>query len=341
MVNNVYDPFRWTMPTIFQKMAAIPGMVWRVYHEENYIALTRLQFAKLLKPGYDKNMLGFEHFLNDANAGQLPHYAFVEPNFFANPLTKKKQSDMHPPSDITPGDQFIARVFNAVVTGPQWKNNEVLLIITFDEHGGCYDHAAPPTNATPPDNKPGDFGFDFKRFGVRVPAVVVSPFVKAGSVFHAPAGTVPYDHTSILATIEHTFNMPNLTKRDQAAPDLSAILTEPARTDSAPLPLAPQEAFAMVKVAEQKKIASQPLNDLQRGMVESLKQVIAKQSAAAAASASKVKVKAKAKAGAKVSQAFVKASAAKVKADPLVTRKVETIEDAQQFFAEAKKKTGL
>ncbi|HEX3067292.1 MAG TPA: alkaline phosphatase family protein, partial [Thermoanaerobaculia bacterium] len=118
-VNNFpYNPFFWTMPTIFQKMAAIPGMTWRVYYDENYIALTRLQFSPLLKPGYNKNFLGFEHFLNDANAGQLPRYAFVEPNFFPNPLTKKKQSDMHPPSDITPGDQFVARVFNAVVTSP-------------------------------------------------------------------------------------------------------------------------------------------------------------------------------------------------------------------------------
>jgi hypothetical protein len=168
--------------------------------------------------------------------------------------------------------------------------------------------------------------------------VVVSPFVKAGSVFHAPPGAVPYDHTSILATIEHTFNMQNLTKRDQVAPDLSAILTEPARTDSAPLPLAPQKAFAMVKMAEQKNVASQPLNDLQRGMVEAMKQVIAQQPVAAAPTAAK---KVKAKAGAKAFKPSAAATVTKVKADPLVTRKVETIEDAQQFFADAKKKTGL
>ncbi len=340
MVNNApYNPFKWTMPTIFQKMAAITGMTWRIYHDENYTAFTRLQFAPLLKPGYNKNILGFEHFLNDANAGQLPRYAFVEPNFFANPLTKKKQSDMHPPSDITPGDQFVARVFNAVVTGPQWKNNEVLLIITFDEHGGCYDHVAPPTNATPPDNKAGELGFDFKRFGVRVPAVVVSPFVKAGSVFHA-AGAVPYDHTSILATIERTFGLPNLTKRDQAAPDLGAILTEPARTDSAPLPLAPMEAVAMVKLAQQQTAASQPLNDLQRSMVEAMKQVIASQGAPA--DAAPPAAKGKAKGAAKAAKPTAKAKVAKAAvADPLVAQDVKTIEDAQQFFAEAKKRTGL
>jgi phospholipase C len=331
MVNNApYNPFRWKMPTIFQKMSAISGMTWRVYYDENYIALTRLQFPALYKPGYNKNFLGFEHFLNDANAGQLPRYAFIEPNFFANPLTKKKQSDMHPPSDITPGDQFIVRVFNAVVTGPQWKNNEVLLVITFDEHGGCYDHVPPPTNATPPDKKPGQLGFDFKRFGVRVPAVVVSPFVKAGSVFHAAAGAVPYDHTSILATIEKRFGMTNLTKRDQAAPDLSSVLTEVARTDSAPLPLEPAEAVAMVNFEEQQDAASQPLNDLQRGMVEAMKQVVAAQSVPAGAAAAAVGVEGPAP-----------EIAAAMEADPLLARPVETIDDAQQFFADAKKRTGL
>ena len=58
MVNNIYNPARWRMPTIFQQMAAIPGMTWRVYYDENYIALTRLQFIELLKPGYNKNFLG-------------------------------------------------------------------------------------------------------------------------------------------------------------------------------------------------------------------------------------------------------------------------------------------
>lgn len=331
MVNNApYNPFLWKMPTIFQKMAA-SGKSWGVYYDENIIALTRLQFSRLLKPGYNKNFHGFEHFLNDANAGQLPLYSFVEPNFFPNHITKKKQSDMHPPSDITPGDEFIARVFNAVVTGPQWQNNEVLLIITFDEHGGCYDHVAPPTNATPPDARKGKFGFDFKRFGVRVPTVVVSPYVKAGSVFRA-SGAVPYDHTSILATIERTFGMTNLTKRDLAAPDLGAILTGPARTDSAPLPLAAEEAVAMVKVSEQQSVASQPLNDLQRSMVEAMKHVVAAQAPRAAA----MSVSASAE-GAEASGQGASAE----DAEAFIAQPVETIEEAQQFFADAKKKTGL
>ena len=80
--------------------------------------------------------------------------------------------------------------------------NQTLLIITYDEHGGCYDHVPPPTGAVPPDKNAGEFGFDFRRFGVRVPAVLVSPLIAPGTVFR-PSGTVPLDHTSILKTVEN------------------------------------------------------------------------------------------------------------------------------------------
>jgi len=322
MVNNApNDPFKWTMPTVFQKMSG--KYPWKVYYDENFIALTRLQFAPLLKPGYSKNFVGFEHFLNDANAGQLPNYAFVEPNFFHNPLTSKVQSDMHPPSDIVPGDAFIARVFNAVVTSPQWAKNEVLLLITYDEHGGCYDHVAPPTNAARPDNKPGEFGFDFKRFGVRVPMVVVSPFVKKGSVFHAPPGATPYDHTSILATLRRLYpKITSFSKREAAAPDLDAVLTGPARKGETPLPIAAPKAapgFAAKGMAQQQALAAQPLNDLQQTMVTAMKTVMLKQAAAPAAK------------GIAPMKAFPAAAA----------KEVQTVDDAFDFFKEAKQTTGL
>jgi phospholipase C len=313
MVNNFpYDPYEWRMPTIFQKMAAIPGMTWRVYYDDNYVSGTRLQFSPLHKPGYSKNIIGFENFLHDANAGQLPHYAFIEASFFHNPLTGKKQSDLHPPSHITPGDEFIARCYNAIVTSPQWAANEVLFVITFDEHGGCYDHVPPPANAVAPDNRKGQLGFNFKRFGVRVPAVVVSPFVVAGSLFHAAPQTMPYDHTSILATIEKVFNIAPLTKRDAAAQDLGSILTGPARTDSAPLTIAPQ-AFAAAAGAENEDLAAEPLNDLQRGMVMAMQKVVAQQTGVAA------------------SDVAVAAAA----------EEVRTVDDAHDFFRWAKRKTGL
>ena len=321
MVNNAPDnPFLWRMPTVFQRMSAIPGYSWRVYYDESYIPLTRLQFSPLLKPGYSKNFLGFEHFLHDANSGQLPNYAFVEPNFFHNPLTGKVQSDMHPPSDIVPGDGFIGRVFNAIVTSPQWAKNEVLLIITFDEHGGCYDHVAPPTNAARPDNKKGEFGFDFKRFGVRVPAVIVSPFVRKGSVFHAAPGATPYDHTSILATLRRLYTkLPAFSKREAAAPDLDAVLSGPARKGETPLPVAAPKAMPAVAAqgASKQALAAQPMNDLQQSMVTAMKQVM-------------------------VAKAPAQKGIAATKALPAAAAKdVQTVDDAFDFFKEAKQATGL
>ena len=81
----------------------------------------------------------------------------------------------------------------------------------------------PPSNAAPPDNSVGEFGFDFKRFGVRVPALLISPRIAAGTVFRAKRGTI--DHTSLLKTIELRWGLDPLTERDKAAPDLGDVLT--------------------------------------------------------------------------------------------------------------------
>jgi phospholipase C len=114
-------------------------------------------------------------------------------------------------------------VYTALRSGPAW--NETLLVVTYDEHGGCFDHVAPPAGATPPDNAQGEFGFDFRRFGVRVPTVLVSPLIAPGTIFRVPTGATPLDHTSILKTVETRWGLPPLTQRDAAAADVGAVLT--------------------------------------------------------------------------------------------------------------------
>ena len=128
------------------------------------------------------------------------------------------------------GEQLIHDVYYALRNGPAW--NQTLLIVTYDEHGGCYDHVPPPSGAIPPDNSVGEYSFDFKRFGPRVPTLLISPLIAPGTVFRVPAGAMPLDHTSILKTIETRWNLPALTARDAAANDIGAVLTltEP-RTD--------------------------------------------------------------------------------------------------------------
>jgi phospholipase C len=125
------------------------------------------------------------------------------------------------------GEDFLLRVWKAVSGGKSWSST--LLIITFDEHGGCYDHVEPPP-AEPPDaqSNPGEQTFRFDRFGVRVPTVLVSPYIEAGTVFRSPTN-VPYDHTSILATIRDWLQIPKekmlKSARIERAPTFENILT--------------------------------------------------------------------------------------------------------------------
>ena len=147
----------------------------------------------------------------DAKAGKLPQVSFVESAPFGG---VNVESDEHPPNNVQVGQQFTHDVINALVKSPNWTSSA--LFLTWDEHGGFYDHVAPPA-AVPPDDiapmlKPGDAPGAFDRYGIRVPTIVVSPYAKKHFVSH----TV-YDHTSILHFIETRFGLPTLTNRDKAA----------------------------------------------------------------------------------------------------------------------------
>ena len=159
----------------------------------------------------------FADFTAAAAAGTLPAYSFLEPSWGTT------GNSQHPNYDVALGEQLIHDVYYALFNGANW--NQTLLIITYDEHGGNFDHVPPPTGAVAPDSSVGDQGFDFTRFGVRVPAVLVSPLVAAGTVFRAPDGATPLDHTSILKTIEARWGLSPLTARDAAAPDVGDVLT--------------------------------------------------------------------------------------------------------------------
>jgi len=154
------------------------------------------------------------HFFSDAKAGKLPAFSLVEPDY--------GKSSEENPQNVAAGEQFAASVIDAVMTGPNWS--KTLLIWTYDEHGGYYDHVPPPA-AVPPDNVApttllGGPKFDgFGRYGFRVPCVVVSPWARAGHVSH----TV-YDHTSILKLVETKWNLPALTRRDANANNMLDML---------------------------------------------------------------------------------------------------------------------
>lgn len=139
---------------------------------------------------------------------------------------------MHPPvvpnqrvhSSVLAGELLVNEVYNAVRSAPTW--DRTLLLVIFDEHGGTYDHWPPP-RATPPSAEPAhplQDGFRFNRFGVRVPALFISPRVAPGTVVRA-RGPVPFDHTSLIRTLCDRWSLPGLTDRDAAAPGFGHVLT--------------------------------------------------------------------------------------------------------------------
>lgn len=171
----------------------------------------------------ESNFGEFADFQTAVKTGKLANYVFLEPKW------GKDGNSQHPNYDVSNGEQFLHDIYYTLSGSSVWPNT--LLIITYDEHGGCYDHVPPPENAIPPDSSVGEDSFDFKRFGLRVPTVLVSPLIAAGTVYRT-TGKTPFDHTSILATLEARFGVPPLTKRDAAAPTVAnALSLAKARTD--------------------------------------------------------------------------------------------------------------
>lgn len=193
---------------------------------KDHFSLTRLTMKQLHDPRFDGNFGAMREFYNRCKKGNLPSYCFIEPNFGGD-----LQNDQHPPADIRPGEKLMADVYNAIKNSPAF--NETLLVITYDEHGGCYDHFPPFGGAVSPDpeKKPGQQGFLFNRFGVRVPCVLINPYIRKGHIAR-PEGYTPYDHTSLIKTLQLLFDLEGLTPRSDAAPDFSNVLTlDTPRTD--------------------------------------------------------------------------------------------------------------
>jgi phospholipase C len=200
--------------TIFDQFDA-HGITWKDYIASAVPTSSSLAlFPKLyLNNATTKIVLNTE-FFTDAAAGTLPNFSLVEPDY-------GNQSEENP-QNIAVGEQFAASVINAVINGPAW--DRTMLLLTYDEHGGYFDHVPPPA-AVPPDSigptlVPGENGFDgFARYGFRVPFALVSPWARMNFVSHRV-----YDHTSILKLVETKWNLPALTYRDANATAMLDLL---------------------------------------------------------------------------------------------------------------------
>lgn len=236
-VNNERStfPYRWPrgMPTIFRRLER-GGKTWKVYFHDLPQAATLVD----LWPKIPTHFRFFDpEFAADVSRGRLPSYSFIEPRYYSSIRRSALPNDQHPPHDLQDGEALVAAVYNALRAAPSWPRT--LLLILYDEHGGCYDHVPPPAAVSP--GGPYPDGFRFDRYGVRVPAVIVSPFIPAGSVVR-PAGPYPFDHCSVQSTLHRLFDLGRpLSPRVAAAPDLLAALTlsAPGNPGPDPIPASP------------------------------------------------------------------------------------------------------
>jgi phospholipase C len=194
---------QFNFPTIFNALAKAGkqcGLYFTDIWQQNQ-CYTQYTFPQLTT-GCDE-IANINQFYKRAGNGTLLPFTYLEPKWgygISGSIEMTQGTDLHPPTSVTPGDQFVGNVIQYLIRGPQWQNT--LLIITFDEHGGTYDHVSPPWGAINPDGKKSTHGFDFNLFGVRVPTILMSPYVTPFTVFRAPAGSAyPFDHTSLIKTL--------------------------------------------------------------------------------------------------------------------------------------------
>ena len=261
--------------TLFNAISASPaGLDWRLY-TGNPLALEHAIHAIPLEPFDEAHFPPLEQFFTDCAAGQLQEYTFIEPTFTV------PNNDYHPPSynsdlfgpfdpgAVKLGEVLVNRVYNAIrtsasTTGNNWSNT--LLIITFDEHGGCFDHVSPPSG-TPPDQLqlPGEDGFLFDRLGVRVPMIMVSAHVGRGTIVNTP-----FDHTSFIRTMMKKWSLTwngqtYLTERDRVAPTFEEVFTLTGPTHGLDWPVIPDPILPLGWLGvDYSKV---PLSQLQRSML--------------------------------------------------------------------------
>jgi len=218
------DPPGYTLTTIFEVLQA-HGIDWMNYFSDLPFALI---FKRLAQDStYTRRMRSLADFLAAAHSGDLPSVAWLDPNFtdvetsLGEPVNA---NDDHPPGDVAHGQALVQQIYQALSQGPGWS--KTLLIVTYDEHGGFYDHVLPPGTPTafgtaaggPPDDIP-----NLRRYGVRVPAFIVSPWVQRGFVANDT-----YDHTSLIATVLRRFcatPIPGMGARADNALDVGSLLS--------------------------------------------------------------------------------------------------------------------
>jgi phospholipase C len=228
---EVIAGFQFEKGTLFDALNTISSdHAWRIYSGGGFPCVAALKGINNLE------IHDFDDFAADVGSADYPVlYTFIEPNYgdiLGN--TYRGGTSQHPLDDVTHGEGLIKSVYEAIRNSPAWDSS--LLIVTWDEHGGFYDHVAPPAAVSPGDSivtsGASQYGFTFQQYGVRVPAVAVSPLIPANLIDHRT-----YDHASIPATVERLFGLGPLTQRDARANSVASLATLAVPRTDAPLTL--------------------------------------------------------------------------------------------------------
>lgn len=218
------------------------GKTTKLYYYDR--ASSTMEIVNLLK-NQPKIFATFPQFLDDCKRGELPDYSFVEPNYsdhLGEGGGEELASDQHPDHDVQAGEIYIGQVYNAIRQNPDlWKSTA--LLIAYDEHGGIYDHVPPPSclpdGFTATEQQTGVPGqpFPFDRLGVRVPAVLVSPWIPKATVVPGtedPANGRIFEHASIPATVTKQFlgTYNERSPREKAALTFLDLLSDTMRPDA-------------------------------------------------------------------------------------------------------------
>jgi len=241
------DPALNPAPTIFNRLQDA-GLSWAVYFDESQLlSITGLIHAPALQPYWKTNFRTMTQFHEDAATGRLPAYAFIEPRQIYN------HNDMHPPtgkltaqtvdgkvvvgsgvSDVRAGEVLLHEVYSSVKESASVGGSNALntmLLVAFDETGGTFDHVPPPS-ATPPDAAgPGEQDFAFDRLGVRIPAIAISAYTRAGTVINDEM-----HHGAVIRTLSERYDLPHLTERDRSARSLRNAISLTAARDPSTWP---------------------------------------------------------------------------------------------------------
>jgi phospholipase C len=227
------------------------GRTWRVYHGDEFPQVCAIEGMPSMFVASADQFRRNEQLAADMLKGDVADYTLIEPNYGI--LSSFRDGDsQHPLGTLSAGETLIASVASAVMTSPAWQSS--MLIILYDEHGGFYDQVAPPGVIPPGDEdlnshkaaNPPAPAFRFDRCGVRVPAVIVSPWVKSAAVDHTP-----YDHSAVVRTLFDVFKLSGqLTNRDGKAASLVLQLENAAQKAAPVVPTAaPETAESAIALA--------------------------------------------------------------------------------------------